>query len=351
MKKKIEEGEPKKRGKDEMNLAEFPISTLEKKRGVQKTITFSDKVYDSSTGKTSERHVTVSPSAHYGLPTASDEEVLLGLVQMAAKQNFESITFYVSFVELLRMLKWENSGKSYKILKESLLRWLGVTIAYEYSWWDKENQKWRTEGFHILDNVSLDSNKKHKKNELDAIEVTWNKVIFQSFQAGNLKYLDFDFFVALATPIAKRMYRYLDKKFHKTNFYESKLETFAFSHIGLSDNCPITDVKLRLKKAIKELEDKGFLEKASESERFFKASNGVWMVRFVRAKTQVEAKSLPVAAVKPRQKKQKPHSEDDLMTLYRAWQKMGTQPEKFPGGIEEFKRIAILADSCPAEAV
>ena len=40
-------------------------------------------------------------------------------------------------------------------------------------------------------------------------------MIFQSFQSGNLKQLDLEFYLKLRLPTTKRMYRFLDKRFYR----------------------------------------------------------------------------------------------------------------------------------------
>ena len=40
-------------------------------------------------------------------------------------------------------------------LEESLNRWTGVTLYYQNAWWNKAEQCWVNEKFHVLDNVSL----------------------------------------------------------------------------------------------------------------------------------------------------------------------------------------------------
>ena len=43
----------------------------------------------------------------------------------------------------------------------------------------------------------------------------WNEVIFESFQSGNLKQLDLEFYLRLRLPTTKRMFRFLDKRFYR----------------------------------------------------------------------------------------------------------------------------------------
>ena len=40
-------------------------------------------------------------------------------------------------------------------------------------------------------------------------------MIFQSFQSGNLKQLDLEFYLRLRLPTTKRMFRFLDKRFYR----------------------------------------------------------------------------------------------------------------------------------------
>lgn len=67
-------------GRDENNLAEFPIALLsDSAPAEQKTIEFSDTLHDWKTNKIITRRVSITGSDKFGLPTAKDEEVLLAL--------------------------------------------------------------------------------------------------------------------------------------------------------------------------------------------------------------------------------------------------------------------------------
>jgi hypothetical protein len=69
-----DEGEdPRRVGRDEMNLCEFPIATLTDypPEGV-KTLVFEDR----------QGTLTVVGSDDYGLPTAPDSDVIVGLIQL-----------------------------------------------------------------------------------------------------------------------------------------------------------------------------------------------------------------------------------------------------------------------------
>src|SRR3954470_16643113 len=74
--------------KDEMNLAEFPIALVtDRVPAGEKTIRFQDKIYDERKGQQVIRRLIITASDEYGLPTAKDDEVILGLIQLTRRSN------------------------------------------------------------------------------------------------------------------------------------------------------------------------------------------------------------------------------------------------------------------------
>ena len=66
----------------------------------------------------------------------------------------------------------------------------------------------------------------------DASYIIWSEDIFESFQAGYLKPLDYDLCMGLSNSTAKRMYRFLDKRFHHKPDWTFDLKELAHEHIG-----------------------------------------------------------------------------------------------------------------------
>jgi len=111
-------------GRDEMNLCEFPIALLTDypSEGV-KTMVFEDR----------HGRLTVSGSDAYGLPTAPDSDVIVGLIQLTKLRNdFTCPTVEFTRYELLKLLGWEDKGRNYRRLTESLRRWVGVTLYCDF---------------------------------------------------------------------------------------------------------------------------------------------------------------------------------------------------------------------------
>ena len=124
---------------------------------------------------------------------------------------------------------------------------------------------------------------KPDKPPLPLSSFRWNEVIFQSFQSGNLKQLDLEFYLKLRLPTTKRMYRFLDKRFYRRSRLDFDLRSLACEHIGLSRSYAPTELKRRLKPALEELEQLGFLEPLGPEERYSYVKRGCWRIIFIRS--------------------------------------------------------------------
>src|SRR3954468_10235027 len=101
-------------GRDELNLAEFPITLLsDRVPGGCKTLVFEDKVFDQQAGEMVTRKLTVTGSNAHGLPTAVDDEVLVALLQLTKLAGFRDPKVQFSRYEVLQILGWKDVGKNY----------------------------------------------------------------------------------------------------------------------------------------------------------------------------------------------------------------------------------------------
>jgi len=277
-------------GRDELNLAEFPIALLSSRPNpTQKTVQFEDRIWDKQADRHVTRKLTIAASDLYGLPTTLDDEVILGLIQLTRQNDFQHKRVFFSRYKLIRLLGWRNEGKSYARLETSLKRWLGVTFYYENAWWDKRASAWVNESFHLLERVSiLAAGQRTSRNtsEMALSSFMWNDVVFRSFRAGNLKRVDMELFRSLGSPIAKRLYRFLDKRFYHKNTWEFNLKELACEHVGLSRSYDTGQLKRKFVPAIGELEEQGFVCSASPEDRFTRVKRGVWQVEFAKARKQ-----------------------------------------------------------------
>ena len=235
------------------------------------------------------RKVTVSGSAAYGLPTALDEDVLLALIQLTKHQAFSAKRVYFSRSQLIRMLGWEENGQSYARILSALNKWLGVNVMWNKAWRDytREDAVWEDNGIVLIQDFQL-------KRGANACHITWADQMFESFLSGSVKALDFGLYRRLGTATAKRMYRFLDKRFYTRSALVFDLATFAHEKIGIKRTCAVYNLKGMLKPAIKELVAVGFLKDASDKERYRKREPGKWDVCFELAVADNQKDSIPL---------------------------------------------------------
>ncbi len=287
-------------GRDELNLAEFPIAALaDRVPDGQTTLVFEDRL-ERRGGTPIVRRLTIMGTHKHGLPTSLDDEVLVGLIQITKRHNnFTAPKVQFSRYELIELLGWPRNGRSYRRIEDALHRWVGVLLTYENAWWDNAAKSWVDENFHVLDNVSLYDRERRRpparskggKDEkappplplpLPLSSFRWNEVIFQSFQSGNLKQLDLEFYLRLQLPTTKRMFRFLDKRFYRRSRLDFDLRTLACEHIGMSRTYTPSELKRRMKPALEELERVGFLEPLAAEERYSYVKRGTWRILLIR---------------------------------------------------------------------
>ena len=277
------------KGKDELNLAEFPIAVVaESARPGQLTLVFSDTIRDRSTGKMVERSVTVHGTEEWGLPAAQDDDVMIGLLQLCFLSGWPKRVRFTRY-QLCKLLRWSVGGASYRRIYQALHRLSTTTYNYRYGWRDKANQEWVPSlVFSYIQSLKI--HEAGRPTESGLCEVTWSDDFHHSLKAGNLKGLDFNRYVGLRSPIAKRLYRFLDKRFGAGRTqYSCDLKVLAFEKVGVSRSYQdAAQIKRLLLPAIRELEDAGFLMKALPEERFEKLHRGHWKVHFAPARSGKE---------------------------------------------------------------
>ena len=278
-----------------MNLAEFPIALLTNREPEDR----KPRVFEGKHGR-----LTISGSEGpreqgNGLPTASDADVLIGLLQLTKRANdFTDPTVSFTRYELLKLIRWPDDTKSYRRLAASLNRWTGVKLHYEKSWWDNKSRRRVDAIFHILESVLLydRSSRRESDSESDESEravssFSWNTVFFKSCQAGNLKRLDLDLYFSLESAATKQLYRFLDKHFYDQVALSFEIRELAIGHVGLSPTYTIPRIKEKLAPCLEELEQIGFIEKATKEQRYVKTGHGRWNITFRRKTTPRPAES------------------------------------------------------------
>ena len=268
-------------GRDEMNLAEFPIALVTDRRSTdQKTLYFEDE----------HGRLTVTGSDAYGLPTAMDADVIVALMYLTKLRNdFTETKVQFTKYELIKLLNWRDESKSYHRLDLSLNRWTGVLLVYDKCWWNNKLKCYTSAKIHIIENVEIIDNAARRKmqptgqSDLPLSSFTWDRKFIESCQADNLRQLNLDTYFSLESAISKRLYRFLGKRFYLQNDWTFDLDEIAFNRVGLSRN--YTDaykIKEKLQPGLDELESIGFLKPLASDKRFRRLDRGQWTIRLAK---------------------------------------------------------------------
>ena len=248
---------PVRISRDEMNLAEFPLTVLSTRADTSvKTLEFKDSIQGRN-GELVERSWIITGADKFGLPTASDDEVLLGLLKLTVDDGFKDRKVYFTRYELLRILRWTTEGRSYQRLQRALDRLTGVKIKATNAFYDNVTKSHSTRHFGIVDAYEINDG---RNTAPKPSFFSWSDVIFSSFKVGFIKKLDLDFYLDLKSAVSKRLYRYLDKHFWYKSIVKINLFVLAHEKLGISRNYKFaSSLRQQLDPALDELKAMGFV--------------------------------------------------------------------------------------------
>ena len=256
--------EPGKRdhiGRDEMNLAEFPIALLTHRANLQKLTIHKERQITLPDGRTLQQEWIVTGTPEYGLPQPCDEDILLGLLKISSDHGFVSPKVEFSQRALLSLIRWSSQAWSHERLAQALARLKTTSILAKNSFWDKQRRQYQTLHFGIIDSYQLvDRYNWQRDNTLNWAR--FSDEFFSSIQGGYIKPLALDIYFSLNSSVSKRLFRYLDKKRYRKECYEINIAQLAAVHVGMSlTKCRYPSwIKQKLDPAHRELQECGFLK-------------------------------------------------------------------------------------------
>lgn len=284
-------------GKDEMNLAEYPFSLLTRRVSEnQKTIEVEQQVRTES-GEVITQSWVVTGSDRYGLPLAIDEDIYIALMKILKDGGFRDRTIPFTRYQILKILGKDVSKREYDRIQQSLDRLVGTTITSKNAFWDMRTRSYVSKAFHIFDSYELYREQPGRKSahspELPMSYVVLSAFLYESIKAGYVKNLDIEFYLRLESPLAKRLFRFLDKKAYNNR-------TFEIGVMRLAEKLPVHDaypsqVKRRLDEAHRELLEQRFLADV----RYDRRRDGEEKVVYTFARSRMSLPEQPPAAPDP----------------------------------------------------
>jgi hypothetical protein len=255
--------------------------------------------------------------------------VLLALFRLA-RQHIGRLEIPFTLYQVCQELLWTTEGRRIAMVKEALRQWTGTFIQFENSF--RRGDSWRSEkGFNIICWYELTKGEDFDPREPHKEQVfVLNPKVVESIQNRHTKELDWDFYRRIESGVAKRLFRLLDKRFHKKDFYTPRMPfvPFCCEKIGMSRGYrKPAKYRERFQPAADELVAKGFL-----SSFRFREKDGVCRVEFRKRSRR---------RLRPRQSN--PVSENPQLTgIARELLARGVAPRQFVGPLpDEIIREAI----------
>ncbi len=281
-------GQPSVLAIAEMNLEEFPAFRLgrrSKRHDLRYTRTRSEP-----DGRTLEQVWIVRGVEGLGLPGPFEQDLYVALLVLFTEQGLPAdgrIRFTRN--RLAQVMGCSNSGRGYELLEQGLSRLAGASIHTEHAFYrlgavgpggERTGPAERLSlDFHILEEVRVYERRTLVEDTLDfptpeaarprveqarPLELSLARLgqpLVQSYERRYTKGLDATFYFSLERPLAKRLYRYLDKVRNGRGSFEIGLLALA-DVLGLEYRYP-SDVKDGLDDAHAELQTTGYLATAA----------------------------------------------------------------------------------------
>ncbi|HEV2124965.1 MAG TPA: replication initiator protein A, partial [Chloroflexota bacterium] len=269
----------------EMNLEEYPAFRLGR-RSKRPEIRYVRSRTEPN-GRAFEQVWVVRGAEGLGLPGPFEQDLYVALLVLFTEQGLPAdgrIRFTRN--RLAQIMNCSNSGRGYELIEQGLDRLAGATIHTEHAFFrpgpvgsagERSGPSERLSlTFHILEEVRVyercaavleedsPTGEKHPRVEharpLELSVARLGLPLVQSYERRYTKGLDATFYFSLTRPLAKRLYRYVDKVRNGRGSFEIGIRALA-DVLGLEYRYP-SDIKDGLVEAHAELEEQGFLAEA-----------------------------------------------------------------------------------------
>ena len=270
-------------GKDELNLAEFPLTKLGK-RDKRDVLTYKGWL-PSKDGKSRPIAWTVRGAAGLGLPHEWGDQVMLALLYLCFQQQPPTRKVEFSLYELLKITGVDPQGKhTFDRLTNVLRQLAGITIESHKSFHDREAKaRISLKSFHLIETLWLRKHEGDEKilaSEKNQGYILWSQEIWKSLRSGYIKNLDLNFYYGLPSPLSRRLYRFADRRLRHQEQFEIDVVQLA-RRLGMAYYNKPSENYRKLKPGIDQLIEAGYLASAERIKY-----PGYTRVRLVRATKQ-----------------------------------------------------------------
>ena len=194
----------------ERNLERYPWARLSENKG---SLDELQLLLDAAGEEGRAWIVTASEAAR--LPGPFEADLYVALCQLyneriPRERRATDRTITASFREVLALMGRERGGSQYAAVREGLERLADARVRAVQTWRVGELVA-REERFSIIQAVTYE-HRRGEEQDNSRVTVMFSEPVAASIAAGNIRVLDTATYVALDTPTAKRLYRYLDQR-------------------------------------------------------------------------------------------------------------------------------------------
>lgn len=249
----------------EVNFEEFPF--FQPRKVMRKGSYAFERAIEGENGTRLDQRWTVISSSESTLPGSFDMDVFIAVLEVLERRGGmpASGTMEFSLYELAEVLGVKLGGRTYEGLKESLERIAMTSIRSENAFWVEGQKRHITDTFRLWD-VTLDESQNRKGEKRSRHRIEFGRIFMRSFHDHYLRGLDTDLYRALASPVAKRLYRIIDHKRDGSGMWEVDLKELQ-QQIPIGPYKYPAKIREKISKPHEELVAAGFLAGATYPDR------------------------------------------------------------------------------------
>ncbi len=215
-------------------------------------------------GHTLRQKWVVRAAQGLGLPGRLDQDVYVAVLQLIDRRGGipESGEVEFSMYELAELTGAAHGGMNYRRIRESLRRMALTGIESVNAFYHKQSQSYISDTFQLW-SVHFADHDDGRGGQVERHKLRLSEFFTDSYRSNYLKGLNVGFYWSLRSPVAKRLYRLVDKKRNHRRRWD--IEIFSLrDRVALSPEYRYPSrIKDKLKPAHNELILKGFLEEVS----------------------------------------------------------------------------------------
>lgn len=241
----------------EANLEAYPLFAVKARNRKENHLVF-ERPIQGEDGTTLLQRWEVEPPAKLGMPGPFDQDVYLAVLQLLEMRGGmpRDGELHFSLYELSNILGWTKSGNTYEKIRQSLRRISSTTLTSENAYYSKAEERFLSDTFQVW---SVHFSRTKRGNSVrERHTLRFHKIFIRNYLAQYLKGLDPEFYWALPSPLAKRLYRLVDLERDGSLIWKADLFNLR-QQIPLTGYSYVSELKRALDPAHCELIRRSFL--------------------------------------------------------------------------------------------